>query len=152
VPGLDVRQLQTSENIGQESCGLIGRPLPEITKSLQWSAGETRTQNDVGFVRQDGSQETRIFPWVVFKVGILNHDYTARRSSKACAQCRAFPKILRLANNSVYRRRNFFQNRVRPVTGTIVNDYYFHLLDWRLSNRFEDFLDCLALVEARDDN
>jgi len=152
MPGLYVSQVQTGKKVREESKELVNRFLPEIPELLRLCAGKTRTQHDIRLVSQNRSQKTRVFARVILEVGILNHDHAPCSGSETRAKSSAFSKISRLANNSVDRRRNFLQNRVRLIIGTIVNDYYFHLLDWRLSNRFDDFLDCLVLVEAGDDD
>ena len=84
---------------------------------------ETRTEDDVGFARQDRLQQARDVARIVFQVGVLDQHDVAPSMLEAATQCCPFSLVLRLKKQPQLRYvRQQRQLLLGPIRAAVVDD------------------------------
>jgi hypothetical protein len=126
--------------------------VPEEEHAVR-PAQKTAAVDDVGPAVQDGLEELRILPGIVFQVGVLDKDDIALGVRESRLQRPSLAGVLLVEENLGLRRGEFRKDLARPVGRPVIDDDDLLLqTDVDGLDPAEDFLDRVFLVEDGDDD
>src|SRR5215467_9319894 len=113
-----------------------------------WRAPQkARAEDDIGFPLNERFKKNAVFGWIIFKIGILNHEEIAGRFLDTTAQRCAFAHVLRLEKDSNLRMLDlqFRENFARAIARAVIHTYQLDI-DRNSKNLFNDGSERGALV------
>jgi hypothetical protein len=136
IAGLDVGEVEISDQIAYESQEFVRKIVAKIEHPTRSSNEKSRAQTNVSQSFPDRADQLRNFPRMVFQVRVLDHDNISGNSSETGPECSRFALIDLMAEKfNAWLFRSLLQTDFhRRICRSIID--YDHFVDVRI--KFED--------------